>query len=521
MKVSLDIILVVLFLLVILFVTLIFLFYRRDQMVNKNIPPKSLAISRFDLNRRKYLYEEKPNSQRKIFRSTQISSWTNFSNIVNEFDVKIRRQFAEVLSKLEKGSEHESISFSVKGYHYHGRISDFYLSWDTIDGETDYFLTISYNVRPKEKPIRYGKVHKLTHEQILKQSNAKPFKGFIAFNVTGNFDNSVERILRMISIIWRANRINYFIKSGLLVLLVTGPDNSKTAEKIEKVTSVIRKKGYYRGIKKYFEGSASVISKKATSTKYLNQIIRTINFLINLSIYRKEEFLTQKEDLDRSEFSSYIEASKIFHKLIENKKIESKSVAVRNWQTNKKIVNYIYPTIPSLNSVTLSSILRNENNKKELVNKHAESVAFVKPTNQAPALLDVYDYWFIENYSKIENTNIMYVIHFNKYKPNKEFVKLFQSLNHKNIPHAVHINDYDESTASLIQTFKPRFLIIDKSAWSEEGLINSNTYMKLMTVSSLAKDNKIRLIYQDPSKIVDKETAEKIGLVYYYKKAKN
>lgn len=521
MNVSFDIVLVSLFLLVLLLVVFIFLLYRRDQAVYKSIPLKSLTMSKFDLNRRKYLFEEKSNQHRKIFKPTQVSSWTNFADLVNQFDVKVRRRIAETLSKLEKGSEHESISFSIKNFHYHNRISDFELTWHKIDGETDYFLITSYNVRPKLKKTTYNRIHKLTNEQLLKQSNVKPYKGFIAFNIIGNLEQSVASVLQMLAAIWKVKRINYFIKSGLLIIVVAGKNNFRTSERIAKVVSAIQKKGYFRGIKKYFRGSASVISQKTTSNKYINQIIQTINFLINLSIYKKEEFLTQRDDLDRDEFSSYMEASKIFYKLIANKKIVSKNAAVRNWKTNKKIVNYIYPSIPSLNSLTASSILRNENNKRLLVNKHAESVAFVKPEKQTPALLDVYDYWFIENYSKIQNRNIMYVIHFNKYKPNKEFVDLFNTLNKKDIPYAVHVNDYDESTAYLIQTFKPRFLIQDSSAWNKEGLINSNTYMKLMTIASLAKENDIKIIYQDPSTIIDKETSEKIGLVYYYNKVKN
>lgn len=521
MSISFDIVLVSLFLLILLLVIFIFLVYRRDQIIYKHIPLKSLTMTKFDLNRRKYLFEEKSNQHRKIFKSTQVSSWTNFADLVNEFDIKIRRQFAEVLSKLEKGSEHETISFGVKSFHYHNRISDFKFTWHKIDGETDYFLITQYNVRPKLRKLSYNRIYKLTNEQLLKQSGSKLYKGFIAFNIIGNLEQSVGSILRMLSAIWKVKRINYFIKSGLLIIVVSGKNNLRTSEKIEKVAATIKKKGYFRGIKKYFHGSASVISQKTTSNKYINQIIQTINFLINLSIYKKEEFLTQSNDLDRDEFTSYIEASKIFYKLIANKKIKSKNVAVRNWQTNKKIVNYIYPSIPSLNSMTVSSILRNENNKRLLVNKHAESVAFVKPKKQTPALLDVYDYWFIENYSKILNTNIMYVIHFNKYKPNKEFIDLFNTLNKKNIPYAVHVNDYDESTAYLIQTFKPRFLVQDNSAWNKEGLINSNTYMKLMTIASLARENDIKIIYQDPSTIIDKDTAEKIGLIYYYNKAKN
>lgn len=485
--------------------------YRQSEL-KKAVPKKNTQVFKFDLRTRRVLLMNALKVNVSAFRELVPNEWDSVQIITSRFSEDVQKQFMTAFDKLDKGAERVVFEFNTPSLFYKRHEAIYKVKFSKIEDGTGYYMSMTWDAFKPQKMRTLLQSNHIEKEDVAVSSSR--WKGFVAFNVRGG-EQYIQRLIELVSHLYKVREIDYFISSGYLIFVFYGDKASKVKSKINKFVRLFLGSGYRKGGGQLFEGSATFISASADNVKTINKIVQTLDYLISLSIESKTSFVTWNKDMSKEEFETFVEASKSFRLSVRSKDIVNSSQIVRNWKSNRKVVEYFYPEIVGINSKLMSRILRNKNHIDFLIDAHADATILEHKLDK-PGLVDVTPHWIFKNENNIKNKDIIYVVRADSHKEVPGLADVLTRLTAKGFIFAIKVYDYTEVMTTLIQAVRPQFIVVSKGVWNTEGLLDSEMLFKLMTIRKLSDQIKARIIYQEPSKLVDANTAEKIGLQFFY-----
>ena len=486
-------------------------------LTSTQISSKGMELFKFDTYSRK-IYPINYSKNRYVVKSIKQNTWTSIKSLMSQFinDPSIESKFRSVISSLSQTNERtifefdSTVSLAHKKHLYH-----FVFSFYPKEDDSDYILSVTWkqiedkNKKTNEEPIL------ISNEEIL-ASPAK-YKSFVAFNINKEIEGASERLQKLLtdSI---GEGLQFTTYNDLLIVVFFNNKNYKIKKEVERFISKTKSKAFKNGAKTFFNGSGYSRKEDVTTSKDLMRIYKALNFFIMLSINLNKNFITSdadKKDYNADDLQKFTKASSVFRTAVRSRDLETQYIPVKNIKTGRKVIDYSFPEVSGLNNRMLSSLLINRNNKAELTNSHAKKVS-IENSIDRPVLLDINSDWLIENHKKMSFKKAIYVINVKRdtsYDTLKEVVKYMSD---NGFYFAIRLVKLTEVMATLIKQTSPQFILIDRSVWGENGLADPSTYIWLLTVKRIAEAEKIKVIYENPSKFLDDATAEKIGMNFYY-----
>lgn len=480
-----------------------------NASITNSIDDKGTLMFRFNLKSRNVLlYKINPHAKNpfKIFKPTD---WISFDNIINFFpEDSVKKTSIKIFHKLENGSENEEFDFisNLKKHEFR-----FKMTFTKIEDDNDFILEINWDKVVKTHIVDF-KQNRIEKTDVYNEDTK--WKGFIAFNISQDIKNSEEDIIQLAHSIYPEHKIKYLITSGFVVFVFYGSTALKLKKQTDKFMSVFLTDGRKKGMSYVSEGSAIVASNQIDSPKKLNWIIQVIDFLINVSIKKSKNFASYKNDLNKDDFTKFTDASKSFRLAVRAKDIKFKTIPVRYWKSRKKVATYITPFVDGINPVLTSQILNNKNNKEMITDSFASLIATDKLVGDGH-MFDVNAEWLIQNKNKINNKRVIYLVNLGDEKF-EDLLQVTQDLKSQGIIFAIRIRKYDEKVITSIQGVEPDFLVVSQNFWNKDKLFDTDKLVQLMSLKKVVKDFKSRIVFENPSDLVDDETAEKIGLNLFY-----
>lgn len=450
--------------------------------------------------------------RKNAFKGLKPNKWSNIELITNHFRApEAKKKIRTAFNELEAGKNIVPFSFVSPFSIMKKDKYKFDISIDKIEDANEYILKISWKkITSKLEETDYK--NNLIEKKTVIENDFYKYKGFVGFNV--NSDVSKIKLLDFICRIYQRNQIQYFIHGGFVVICFFDNSAKGIKRQIDAFVKRFKNYGFKMGANHLFEGSAFAVSNNVDSPKRLSLMLQTIDFLINISIDIKRNFISYKESLNKDEFIKFSEASKSFRLDVRARNIESKVISIRYWKSKKKSIDYIVPHVEGIHQNTLNQILINKNNKDMLVDAHAELVA-IEGKHDKAVMVDVNSNWLIEKKDKLEYKKSIYLI--NMIDDNtSELQKIVTDLKSKGFVFAIRISSYNEEIITAVQRIEPDFLVIDSSFWNENKLFDSGKLINLMSLKKVSDENGIKIIFENPSDLIDDETAHKIGLRYFY-----
>lgn len=477
------------------------------------VPETTTFIFKFDAkNRRVMAYNVIPD-RKNIFKKLMNNTWSPIESITNHFKTdEAQKKMRKAFNNLDLGSKSESFDFIsqfslLKKGEYH---VSFVI--DSIKDDTNYIMRLSWRKINKQK--LFNAIDNKLDKQDVIADGIQNYKGFVAFNVVSDSSVAQSKLIEFAHKIYSQNKIKYFISGGFVVFVFFGANAKQTKKQLDSFIKAFKDVGFKIGANHLFDGSAFAASNKVNSTKNLNGVLQLLDFLINTSIKIGRNFISYKEGLNRQEFEKFSEASKSFRLATRAKNIQSKVIAIRYWRSKKKSIEFIIPTIEGIHQNTLNDILRNKNNKDMLIDAHATMIAIDGHYDSA-VMFDVNEHWLIENKDKIRYKKAIYLINASD-NNSSELQEVVEELNNRGFLFALRIIRYTEDVVTVVQRIKPNFLVIDSSFWNENKLFDSEKLINLMSLKKVSDEQKIKMIFEQPSDLIDEDTSRKIGLHYFY-----
>lgn len=485
-----------------------------NSKIQTVVPETTTFLFKFDVKNRKVMAYNVIPSRKNVFRILKVNTWSNVDVITNHFKTdSAQRKIRKAFNNLESGSQSESFDFVSqfsllrKGeYHVNFII-------DALEGEPHFIMRLSWR-KISEKKTFEAKENKLDKQEVIREGTDN-YVGFVAFNVVSDSTSTAEsKLIEFAHKIYAHNKIKYFVSGGFVVFVFFGSNAKQTKKQLDSFIKSFKDVGFKIGANHLFDGSAFAASNKVNSIKNLNGVLQLLDFLINISIKIGKNFISYKEGLNKQEFQKFAEASKSFRLATRAKNVQSKVLSIRYWRSKKKSIEYIVPSIEGIHANTLKDILRNKNNKDMLVDAHASMVAIDGHYDSA-VMFDVNEQWLIDNKDKIKYKKAIYLIN-TADNNSSELQQVVEELNQRGFLFALRIVRYTEDVVTVVQRVKPDFLVIDQSFWNENKLFDSEKLINLMSLKKVADEHRIKMIFEQPSNLIDEETAKKIGLHYFY-----
>ncbi len=341
-----------------------------------------------------------------------------------------------------------------------------------------------------------------------------PVTGYVIFNIRKE-ESSEKRLIDIISSIWH-KEFNYFVSGGILAIVFQAPSTKRVAQQIEDFIKRFKARGIQLGAHQLYSGSSYAYVKDGNQFEQQNKIFQVMEFFINLSIDKSQDFLTPHKDelVNQEDNKKFLEGLEIFKQAIYDKKIEIELTAVQRYISNKKVGNYVTPKIKGLNDRVQDIIIRNINNKKALINTTAEIVS--QAQGMDPVLVDVNAAWLIKNANHINNKKVIYVVDIEDQIEIEELRRVLETLVEQKFMFGLRISSFNEKSSILIKRCDIKFIIIDKQFMANGDLFDSNAYIDLLTIAEFAEKANIQILYEKPSEFIDRATSEKIGLKYFF-----
>lgn len=475
---------------------------------------KSILLFALDLRERKVM-----SLQTKLHEKTGVldlkeGKWIPTSTLLDKFaDEEIHRLFREAMHQLEGGLETTSFMYVTEPHKLFKKESLVTFTFTKMEDTTEYTFIVKWEPVNMDRETKFVAPKALDLEQIANESST--WKGFIAFNTVSGVKDSTDKFIELIYRQSKKESFHHIVISGYVVLFLTAQSEKQLTKRINSFIVMMEKQGYKRGASHLFDGSAFVMSDKVTTVKAVGGIIKALDYFVNKSIKEKLNFVSFDENYDREEFNTFVEASKSFRMAIVSSDIKIEIATVRNWRNKRKTIEYIFPSVEGINASLLDSIMRNKNNKEQLMNANATNIA-INQTVDLPVLVDINASWFLENKSKMVYKRAIYVINLN-YTGNTNLLReAMAEMKEQGFVFAFRLTQLNEDIIMLIQNTRPGFIVIDHSYWGNRELFNTSLLIQLMTIRKLAASSNAKMIYEDPSEFVDNETAGKIGLDFFY-----
>ena len=485
----------------------------QNKRINK--PMKETIIIKLDLFNRKFFVEQIGIKDKRLLKYIDLKKWNKLSIITSNFNQQFSMKLTEVLNDLDNGSEYEYFYFEDQSIYTKRKRARYFFTFSKIDDSTDYLVEIKFNhiLDPKKDKVK-NQIIKIEKNKIM--NIKQPIKGFIAFNIVKKTNEKILKFVSLLKINNKKGNIYYLNHDSFLIILIANLKRKQVEKSILKIKNNVLNTKFSSEIRYLYKGSSVAISSKANSVKRVNQILQTLNFLTIDSKKRNEEFLLLDENFNKNKFKTYNQALKIFNNSLKDKKFQIVVSSVRNIGNNNRMVDYVFPKIKNINENLFNWIISDLACKKDLTNAFAEKILI--KTSRKPIMLDVNDGWIIDNLDRIKNKRALMVIKFNKINKTNEKINFIKSIHARELLVAFTISDYNENIVSILRKTKPRFILVDDIIWTSDKLLISNYFMKLMSLNDLTKKYKIKILYKNPSLILDKKTYRDIGLKYYFQK---
>ena len=139
---------------------------------------------------------------------------------------------------------------------------------------------------------------------------------------------------------------------------------------------------------------------------------------------------------------------------------------------------------------------------------------FNKENDLKSFLIDVYDYWIIENYKKLFLKKVVYVINIqNKRKIPKNLVEVLNFLTEEGFVLALKVKKDHVTIENLMNSVDFKFFIIES-----DFLANFSywKYVDLILVKSNFTKNHVKMIFDGENKHLDDAQKKRIGFRFFY-----
>lgn len=479
---------------------------------------KGKKFFKLNLHGRKLMLLDNGNDLKTIFRITKPNTWFDMKKFTKQIamsdsDNKILRDAIEEISTKRINKE---VFFQSRLVGKKKTLYDFQLSFNPIAEDSDYFMTISWkiakNVVEQKSKISFIKKEDITNNKSLN-------KGFIGFNLNSQVMNAEENLLNILQKYSKRKSMEFFAykNNHLLILIIFNNKKIGIKRTISYITNSLKNTGKDFEANMYFKGSSYIINNNVYDNKNLLRVFKGLDFFTMMSISESIPFFSSdKMNEYPVDLKTYTNALSTFKNSLKSQNILSKKVPIKNIVTNRKVVNYAYPTIPGLDDKIMDQILINKNNKFDLINNHAIEIGINSKADE-PVLVDVYSDWLIENYKALKFMNVVYVINISHETKFDDIRPVLHDIKNRGFVFALRIKYFSEIILSLIKTTKPKFLLIDKYIWSQGDIFSTDSYVQLLSLNHTISGKDIKLIYENPPiDIIDNNMSQKIGLKFYF-----
>ena len=511
---------VVLVVLPVILLAMAFITYRSLTNVKNESNESGTQLIKFDVHNFNYVpYSTESEDVLFPVRTSSKTKWIRADNVFERFYVspEVKLNFNKAFKRLESGSDFEHVEFVGPSFSKKKAMSYYSFKFDSIDADSDILLTVKWHKQEVLKAKKKTLMSQVTLEDVI--DNTSRVKTLFAFNINEKDKVAGQRLIKITSQISSAKNIEYFISENIsAIIFVFYYDELKDARKENaKFVEVFKSKGFEFGANHLFEGCGFITSTKFDNPLEAKNNIYKLEFLVNKSIETKNNFISGDDSINAKELENYVEAYEVFKKTVQDGNLEEEVKVVRSFKQNRIAVRYLFPKVPGVNAEILSKIEKNKNNKKILVDAFADKISRIDiDKNEKAKLIDVSFDWIVRNKDQDIQKKAIYVIRFmDRYKV-EEVSKVLDELIEKGYFFAVRVYKYNEDIAIMLKEVNAQFVVIDKRFWEENSFIQSDNLIELMTIWDLSSRAKKRLIYNNPSKLIDVETAKKIGLKLYY-----
>ena len=475
---------------------------------------KGKAIFKVDPFSRKVISVKTPYNQNSLFRHMHSKDWIKHKVLIKEFNSSdvVDKLFRDTLNSMVAKKGVNGFTFDSSLINRGKKRYAFTFSFNEIEDDSNFYMTIDWKSIKKNRKVKSSS-QLVDRETII--SLPEKYKSFIAFNLNYDITDSANRLIEIIDSIDN-QRFKYFRNNDVMVIVFESDNINKLTRQTTHFVNKVKVKGGKLGANIFYKGSGYLILENVSTNSKMNQTLRALDFFIIISINNKIEFISNSsESYKADEFKKYAEGSKLFRKAVRSGDLSTVFHPVRNSKNRKTGIQYGTPLINGLNEHMLNQLLTNRNNKIEMINAHAKKVGVKKSLNE-PLLLDVYSDWLIDNHKDLVYKKAIYVINI-KYGTKFKLLKdVISSLREKGFFFAIRVSSFSEVVATLIKQSSPQFVIVDESVWGDNGVVDSKAFISLLSIKKLTEADNITLIYENPSKLIDKKTSEEISLNFFY-----
>lgn len=482
---------------------------------------KGLSMFRLDIYSRKISKIDSGRREKFIIRGFGRKKNPSLKQLSKSFisESNVEKQFRDVLNRIRKDPEKcQKIEFisgvpSQSNKHQY----KFKISFSPFEETDDFIMTIAWKIVIKERKKKNIEIKHVDKEYVV--NKPEKIKGFIAFNLNHDILNATTKLINIFNFFmskFSKKGIVYFKNNDTLIITFFGETTKSVTKKMRWFMDKVKVKAFGDGAKTLFSGSGYIALKDIDSNKELLKACRALDFFVILSIEEKRNFISnQDKSFDIENYKKYSAASKSFRAALRTGDLKTQLIPVKSRKTNKKVIEYAYPKINGLNDNMLRIMLTNRNNYIDLIDAHVKKIG-IKTEAGSPILIDINSDWLITNYKKLKYKKAIYVIIIKQDTRYDVLEEVINWMGDNRFFFAIRIKNFTETIATLINQTCPQFILIDKSAWSKNGLANTKTFIDLLTIKKLADTGNIKIIYENPSKLVDKKMAEKINMNFYY-----
>ena len=438
-------------------------------------------------------------------------SWVPLKEVLSNLylNPNTETMFIKAFDSLENTGERQEFSFS------HTINKKFF--WIKIelfekDNKTGHILIISYKqmLTPKDSN---KKVKFITKKAVIE--NNSMYKGFVAFNLSELDSKGGSETINMLKMIWNGE-LQYFIHGKMIVVAFMSNSFRRNNTKIAKLIQHITKYAPKLGGNHFYDGTSFITLRDVNTIKNLNRALSALDFLIMISIDKKRPFVTnQSKTFDINEYKEYSKAFNSFKEAVRVGSYETEMVPVKSMKINRKIINIARPWISGIDERIFKSIIKNGNNKTLLKDGYSKFVA-VNASLKEPVFFNVNANWLIQHIDEITDVKNIFTLNVNEATDQTELLEVVEKLREKGAVFGLKIKDLEEWIIPYLEAVQPKFIIFAKNIWDDSAIIPAYSMIKLMKIKELSEKFKTKIIYENPSELLDEPSMERIGLNYYY-----
>ncbi len=364
--------------------------------------------------------------------------------------------------------------------------------------------------------IIYKRITSTTKEFSLPTFNSKAFQNYktkqVVLMIFNTKDRTKTKWKQVISII-NKNLIykpNPFLYKGRIIFAFPTNTPEKTLNSISKNSLKI-----IRGIKNtgigFLCSAGGVMSSEAPDTpKKINETIIKLEYLINKSSYSKK--LEKIETKDWSAFKLFRESYITYEQAIRTGDLEYKKAIVKKYKTNKPLVHFLYPEITDMNEKMFRKINSINYLRYGLIEKHISHI--LKEGVSKPSIVDVTTFWFLNNYHKINNKNIVYLIDVRNLESKTHMMAAIAQTQEKGFLCGIRLSEIKQDEINLIEKIRPKFVVIGRPL--STYIQDPENLLKLINLKSIINGKGIKVIFEEPSLKIDSKLVEKVGLDFFF-----